>query len=272
MTAFPPVLLGASTKMYFSHESTVHWCRAVAAIARLHPATQDGHAGLFVVPGYLSIAAAREALGDLAMVGGQDLATDDFGPYTGEVSGAQLAEVGCALVEVGHAERRRLYGEDEGVVRAKTEAALRNGLIPLVCIGEPERCDPAGAATECIRQIDDALAGAGAAGLSGKVIVAYEPQWAIGAPEPAEPAYIRAVCGPLREHVRALPRHEGSAVIYGGSAGPGLLTQIAGSVDGLFLGRFAHEPAAVEAILTEVSALAGQTSADRIRGAGGAHV
>lgn len=100
MTAFPPVLLGASTKMYFSHESTVHWCRAVAAIARLHPATQDGHAGLFVVPGYLSIAAAREALGDLAMVGGQDLATDDFGPYTGEVSGAQLGVLPRHVVNI----------------------------------------------------------------------------------------------------------------------------------------------------------------------------
>ncbi|GAB3277496.1 triose-phosphate isomerase [Sinomonas notoginsengisoli] len=277
MTAFPRVLLGTSTKMYFSHERTLAWCRAVTEIARRHPATRRGSAGLFVVPGYLSVPGALETLDGAAMVGAQDLATEDFGPFTGEVSGAQLAELGCTLVEVGHAERRRLFGEDDAVVRAKTAAALRNGLVPLVCIGESHRLKPEDAARECIRQIDDALATAGASGLSGPVIVAYEPQWAIGAPQPAEPDYIRTVCAPLREHMRTLPAHEGSAVIYGGSAGPGLLTRIADSVDGLFLGRFAHDPAAVEAILDEVCVLlgiaeVGAGGTGTISGAGGAHV
>ena len=272
MVAAPPVLIGMSTKMYFSHEATLQWCRAVAEIAGRHPATRSGSARLFVMPGYLSIPAACATLGELAMVGAQDLATEDFGPYTGEVSGAQLAEAGCSLVEIGHAERRRLFGESEAVVSAKTAAALRNGLTPLVCIGETEQRDPKDAAAECIRQIDDALTAAGAAGLSGRLIVAYEPQWAIGAAKPAEPGYIRAVCAPLREHVRSLPRHEGSAVIYGGSAGPGLLTRIADSVDGLFLGRFAHDPAAVGEVLAEVWALVGVGAAGRIGGAGGAHV
>jgi triosephosphate isomerase len=271
VTAFPPVLLGTSTKMYFTHERTLAWCRSVAEIARRHPATVGGRAGLFVVPGYLSVAGALSALGGAAMVGAQDLATEDFGPYTGEVSGAQLAELGCSLVEVGHAERRRLFGEDDAVVRAKTAAALRNGLVPLVCVGEAHRLDPEAAAQECIRQLDDALASAGASGLSGRIIAAYEPQWAIGAPQPADPEYIRAVCAPLRDHVRGLPAHGGSAVIYGGSAGPGLLTQIADSADGLFLGRFAHDPAAVEAILDEVLALLGTGVTGTIRGAGGAH-
>jgi triosephosphate isomerase len=272
VTAFPPVLIGTSTKMYFSHGRTLAWCRAVAEIARRHPATVGGSAGLFVVPGYLSVPGAVEALDGAAMVGAQDLAAEDFGPFTGEVSGAQLAELGCSLAEVGHAERRRLFGEDDAVVRAKTAAALRNGLVPLVCVGEPDRLDPEAAAQECIRQLDDALASAGASGLSGPVIAAYEPQWAIGAPEPAEPDYIRSVCAPLREHVRALPGHEGSAVIYGGSAGPGLLTRIAEAVDGLFLGRFAHDPAAVEDILDEVSALLDPETTGTIKGSGGAHV
>lgn len=272
MSPSPPFLIGASTKMYFSHEATVAWCTAVAAIARVHPAVTSGHARLFVVPGYLSIPAAHAVLGDLAMVGGQDIATEDSGPYTGEVSGAQLAEAGCALAEVGHAERRRLFGEDGPVVRAKTAAALRNGLTPLVCIGEPERCEPEAAADECIRQIDDALAQARASGLSGAVVAAYEPQWAIGAERPAETEYIRAVCAPLREHVRSLTGHEGSVVVYGGSAGPGLLTRIADTVDGLFLGRFAHDPAAVEEILGEVSRLVEARAAGKIKAAGGAHV
>ncbi|GHG51417.1 triosephosphate isomerase [Sinomonas cellulolyticus] len=274
MSGFPPFLLGTSTKMYFTHERTLAWCRSVAEIARRHPAVRSGTAGLFVVPGYLSVPAAVETLDGAAMVGAQDLATEDFGPFTGEVSGAQLAEIGCTLVEVGHAERRRLFGEDDAVVRAKAAAALRNGLIPLVCIGEPERLEPRDAAAECIRQVDDALA-AGASGPSGPVVVAYEPQWAIGAPEPADPDYIRAVCRPLREHVRALAGRESAAVIYGGSAGPGLLTRIADSVDGLFLGRFAHDPAAVEAVLDEVWAVAGVGVGGGVAGgvgAGGADV
>ena len=280
MTAFPPVLIGTSTKMYFSHGRTLAWCRAVAEIARRHPATVGGSAGLFVVPGYLSVPGAVEALDGAAMVGAQDLAVEDFGPFTGEVSGAQLAELGCSLAEVGHAERRRLFGEDDAVVRAKTAAALRNGLVPLVCVGEPDRLDPEAAAQECIRRLDDALASAGASGLSGRIVVAYEPHWAIGAPEPAAPEHIAAVCTALREHLRGLPSHAGSAVIYGGSAGPGLLSRIGHAVDGLFLGRFAHDPAAVAAVLDEVSNIAGHkpsgtgtgtTPADSI-GAGGTDV
>jgi len=174
------------------------------------------------------------------------------------VSGPQAAELGCSLAEVGHAERRRLFGEDDAVVRAKTAAALRAGLAPLLCLGEAGRGDPLTAAQECIRQLDDALATAGASGLSGRIVVAYEPQWAIGAPEPAAPGHIAVVCSALREHLRGLPAHPGSAVIYGGSAGPGLLSRIGHSVDGLFLGRFAHDPAAVAAILDEVTGIVAQ--------------
>jgi triosephosphate isomerase len=256
---FPRFLIGASTKMYFSHARTMEWCRAVADIARTHPAVGGGDAAIFAVPGYLSVPGALEVFDGAAMVGVQDLAAEDKGAFTGEVSGRQAAELGCVLAEVGHAERRRLFGEDDAVVRAKTAAALRAGLVPLLCLGEADRGDPAQAAEECIRQFDDALALAGASGLSGRVVVAYEPHWAIGAPEPAAPEHIAAVCSALREHLGSLPAHAGSAVIYGGSAGPGLLGRIAHAVDGLFLGRFAHDPAAVAAILDEVTDIAGHT-------------
>lgn len=268
MGDFPRFLIGASTKMYFSHARTMDWCRAVADIAASHEAVLKGQAGLFVVPGYLSVPGALEVFGaadlpdGVAMVGVQDVAAEDSGAFTGEVSGAQAAELGCALAEIGHAERRRLFGEDDTVVRAKTAAALRAGLIPLLCLGEPERGNPGGAAAECIRQLDDALALAGASGLSGRIVIAYEPQWAIGAPEPADPGHIAAVCSALREHIRGLPAHGGSAVIYGGSAGPGLLSLIGHAVDGLFLGRFAHEPAAVAKILDEVGEIAGHTPSE----------
>lgn len=249
-------LVGVSLKMYFSHARTVEWCRAVADIARAHPAVASGRAELFVFPDYLSVPAAREILGDLVAVGTQDLGADDVGAFTGEVSGATIAELGCTMVEVGHAERRRLFGDTDDVVRAKTAAALRNALTPVLCVGEAIAGDPADAARECIRQFDDALLTARSAGETGRIIVAYEPLWAIGAPEPASPAYIRAVCGAVRDHVRQQPSGSDAPVIYGGSAGPGLVSTMSDAIDGVFLGRLAHDPAALAEILDEVMALA----------------
>jgi triosephosphate isomerase len=251
-----PTVVGVSLKMHLGHADTVAWCRAVAEIARAHPATAGGEAELVVLPSYLSVPAAVGILDGLAAVGAQDLATEDAGAYTGEVSGGQVRELGGAFVEVGHAERRRLFGETDDVVRRKVDAALRAGLVPILCLGEEAAQDPADAAVECVRQLDDALADAAEAGHGGRIVVAYEPQWAIGAAEPASDAHIRAVCRELRARVRALDAYPGSAVIYGGSAGPGLLTRIGDDVDGLFLGRFAHDPRAVAAILDEVHARA----------------
>ncbi|WP_249335866.1 triose-phosphate isomerase family protein [Sinomonas gamaensis] len=249
-------IIGVSLKMYFGHARTLAWCRDVAALGRSHPAIQDGRAELFVVPGFLSVPAAVGILADVAAVGAQDLAEADTGAFTGEVSGAEIAEVGARLAEVGHAERRRLFGETDRVVRAKTTAALRNGLTPILCVGEAERGDPGSAARECIRQVEDALASARAGQLGGRVIVAYEPQWAIGAEAPAQADYIRSVSSALRDHIRSLREFPDSRVIYGGSAKPGLLTEIAPDVDGLFLGRFAHRPESLAAVLDEVPRLA----------------
>ncbi|MBD7958220.1 triosephosphate isomerase [Microbacterium sp. Sa4CUA7] len=245
------MLIGSSLKMYFSHARTLAWTREVADILATHSAPAAGVTA-FVIPQYPAIPACVEIGSPVGLaVGAQDLATHDEGPYTGEVSGAVLAELGCRFVEVGHAERRRLYGETDDVVAAKVFAAERNGLVPLVCVGEAERGDRAAAVAECVRQIESALAAARAAGRYGEIVVAYEPLWAIGAPEPAGVDHIDAVCRALRAHLASAP--EQTRVIYGGSAGPGLLTEIADAVDGIFLGRFAHDPRAFGAILDEAA-------------------
>jgi triosephosphate isomerase len=243
--------------MYFSHARTVEWCEEVARIARDHRAISSGQVELFVIPTYLSIPAALDVFGPVALVGAQDLSTEDAGAYTGEVSGAEIGELGCRVVEVGHAERRRLFGETDEIVALKTDAALRNGLDPVLCIGEAVQSTTDAAIRDCIAQIDSALARSRQAGHGGRVIVAYEPHWAIGAPAPASSDYIRTVCSALREHVRALPDFPASVVIYGGSAGPGLLSVIADSVDGIFLGRFAHDAGALAGILDEAADAAG---------------
>jgi triosephosphate isomerase len=251
------VTVGVSLKMYFGNRDALAWFERVAAVVRAPgaagQAVMDGAVELFVIPGYLAIESARAAFsGTPVLVGAQDLATEDSGAFTGEVSGAELAEVGARVVEVGHAERRRLFGETDAVVAAKTAAALRNGLVPVLCLGETEHGAPERAAEVVVAQLVDALEGAPA----GRVIVAYEPVWAIGAAEPAGAEHIIPVARAVRTALDGIPDRAGSSVVYGGSAGPGLLTRLEGAVDGLFLGRFAHDPDALAAVLGEAAVLA----------------
>lgn len=256
----PAVTLGVSLKMYFGHARTLAWARAVADVARSHPAVTGGVADVFVAPTFPALVPVRDALaGSGVHLAAQDLSWADDGALTGEVSGRELREVGCTLVEVGHAERRRLLGEDEGVVARKVHAALRNGLTPLLCVGERERPSGHGAAAavaEVTGQLESGIAAAAAAGIAGPLLVAYEPGWAIGAPEPAPEAHVVEVLHAVAAWLAARPGLEGSRAIYGGSAGPGLLTRGRGRIGGLFLGRFAHDPSAVGQVLDEAYALA----------------
>jgi triosephosphate isomerase len=245
------LLVGVSLKMYFGREQTIRWCRAVADIAAKHPAVRDEHVAMVVLPSLLYIAEVADIFaGTPVAIGGQDLFWTDEGAFTGEVSGKQLRELGCEYAEIGHAERRGIFGESDTVIAAKTAAAYRNELTPILCVGESLRTNPAGAAEHCRAQIDSALLDISAADAK-PAVVAYEPQWAIGAEEPASPEYVTKISAALRDHLDSQPFLAGSRVIYGGSAGPGLLSQLKGSVDGLFLGRFAHDPTAFEHILTE---------------------
>ncbi|WP_431895635.1 triose-phosphate isomerase family protein [Micromonospora haikouensis] len=266
-----PLTVGVSLKMYFGERETLRWCADVARLARGHDAVAAGRVELFVLPSAPLIAPVRGVLaGTRVHVGAQDLHHTDRGAVTGGTSGALLAELGCRFAEVGHFERRTLFGEDDAVVAAKTTAALRNGLTPVLCVGEPDRVDAPAAAADCVAQARAALAAAP----PGPVVLAYEPWWAIGRPEPAPPQHIGAVTGPLRDWIADQPGRAGSRVIYGGSAGPGLLGRLGDQVDGLFLGRFAHDPAALAAILDEAATLAGAAptgdTGDSAHTAGGA--
>jgi triosephosphate isomerase len=247
MITAPKITIGVSLKMYFGQAVTLDWCRAVTAIARDRTALLDGDVELIVLPTFPSLVPVIATIGDAPVtVGAQDLHWADSGAYTGEVSGAELAEIGVRAVEIGHAERRRLFGETEDVINRKTTAALRNGLIPLLCVGETERVP----ATEAIAVVHDQVESALAGAPDGRVIIAYEPVWAIGAPDPAPDDHIRSVCGALRDRTD----RAGTSVIYGGAAGPGLLGRLGDTVDGLFLGRYAHDPEAVRTVLDEAAA------------------
>lgn len=247
-----PVYIGVSLKMYFGYRDGVEWFRRVAATSAAHPAVVRGDVVLFVLPSHLQVVSALEAFrGTSVVVGAQDGAAEDSGAYTGEVSASELSEVGVRLVEVGHAERRDLFGEDDGTVAAKTSAILRNGMTPLICLGEPAGLSSPDAARFVTDQLTSALQSAP----TGPVLVAYEPTWAIGADAPASAARIALVCGALRGILTGLAGREGSAVIYGGAAQPGQLAQIGEHVDGLFLGRYAHDPGALLDVIEEAAAL-----------------
>jgi triosephosphate isomerase len=241
------ITLGISTKMYLGYEASKAWLEAVAALALANEAVQSGRVRLFVAPSFPVVEAALALTrGTHVQVAAQNASDQDAGALTGEVSPAFLAEMGVALVELGHAERRSLFGEDDAVVARKVAAAQRNGLRPLLCVGEERRAEPEDAARICLEQIRLADINP-----QGPVpVIAYEPVWAIGAPEPADPDYVCAVADHLRSDLDI--EH---TLLYGGSAGPGLLPQLYPHVDGLFLGRFAHDPRNIALILDEATRL-----------------
>lgn len=249
------MIIGAGLKMYLGHRQTIEWIARVVEVAGRHPGLQSGVVELFVLPTFPSLVHAVSALSPHAVqVGAQDLCWEDQGPFTGEVSGRELAEIGCSLVEVGHFERRHHFGETNEMVSAKTAAAFRNRLTPVVCVGESQPQDPEDAASACVLQLQETLAHSRQAGLLGPMLVAYEPHWAIGAAAAANAHYIRTVCTRLKAAISTYDALTGSRVIYGGSAGAGLLEQLDGAVDGLFLGRSAHQTDALEAVLDEAAA------------------
>ena len=152
--------------------------------------------------------------------GAQDLSPHDKGAYTGDISGVMLAKLGCTFVIVGHSERRQYHGETDEVVNAKTVAALRNELTPIVCVGEGLDIRKAGEHVPyTLAQVDGALAGLTAAQVAS-LVIAYEPVWAIGTGEVATPEDAQEVCAAIRARVSELyDQATGDAVrvLYGGS-------------------------------------------------------
>jgi len=244
-------IVGTSLKMYFDLESTTKYLEGVAALAE----HADSHnVDLFVIPDFLSISEGRRILkATSVLLGAQDTFWEDKGAYTGEVSPLSLAQAGVRIVEVGHAERRRIFGETDDQVALKCTAAARNGLIPLVCAGEKASSSIAsaavGLAVEEVRP--QVLSAVRAVPDDVEIIIAYEPVWAIGAAEPAGADHVVSVTKAIREMVSG--RKGTTRILYGGSAGPGTYKKLVDGVDGLFLGRFAHDLGNLRMVIEEVA-------------------
>lgn len=265
--ASPPTsrrrLVGVSTKMYFSAARTRQYVQEVMTSIQQASSSSSSssgdllltdHVDVFIVPDYLTLASVVTQLRSAScpiLVGAQDAFWEDKGAFTGEVSPSVLAELGCRLVELGHAERRQLFGETDHATAQKALAASRNGMTPLVCIGERSRGVLSMAVGDCATQVEAVIR---AVPDDAEVILAYEPVWAIGAAEPASADHVVGVVASLRELPCVKGRKGVTRIIYGGSAGPGLFEKLKGEVDGLFLGRFAHDPEAFIQTIREVAA------------------
>jgi triosephosphate isomerase (TIM) len=176
-----------------------------------------------VLPPFTDIRSVQTMIdGDeLLMVhGAQDLSPHVSGAYTGDVSGVMLAKLGCRYVLAGHSERREIHGEDDALVNRKVHAAVKHGIVPILCVGEGLPVREAG------RHVEHTTAQllAGLEKVSSQhaqtLVVAYEPVWAIGTGEVATPDDAQEVCAAIRERVREVHGDDAAdavRVLYGGS-------------------------------------------------------
>ena len=179
--------------------------------------------------------------------GAQDLSTDDLGAFTGDISGLMLAKLGCSYVVVGHSERRQYHGEDDALVRDKVAAAFRHDLTPILCIGEDLAVRETGNHVgHCLAQLTAALEGLGS-DRAQRIVVAYEPVWAIGTGKVATPADAQEVCGAVRARLGELYESDlaaGIRVLYGGSVKASNAAAIMAErdVDGALIGGASLDP------------------------------
>ncbi|MBY6240154.1 triose-phosphate isomerase [Methylosinus sp. Sm6] len=179
--------------------------------------------------------ATRYGLG----LGGQDCHAEASGAHTGDISAAMLADAGASYVIVGHSERRADHGESDALVRAKASAALRAGLTPIVCVGETRAERDAGRAVEIVeRQLAGSLPDDVAA---ERLVVAYEPVWAIGTGLTPTTADVAGMHAAIRAHLDARFGAGASAparILYGGSVKPSNARELLGAehVDGALVG------------------------------------
>jgi triosephosphate isomerase (TIM) len=173
--------------------------------------------------------------------GAQDISQHEQGAYTGDVSGPMLAKLGCHYVLAGHSERRQYHHEDDALVNAKVKAAFRADIVPILCIGEELAVRRAGNhISHTLGQLDRAWKGLDAAQVA-RMVIAYEPVWAIGTGEVARPEDAQEVIAAIRERVSAIHGDDVAAdvrILYGGSVKAGNIAAIMAqpAVDGALVG------------------------------------
>jgi triosephosphate isomerase len=235
-------LIAGNWKMFKTQADTRAFFSAFA------PAVSSSHCDIVIAPPFTAIPAAVDsAKGTNIAISGQNLYWEKEGAFTGEISAPMLAEAGCRYVIVGHSERRQFFGETDEAVAKKTKAALASGLIPIVCVGESLTHREAGQSEKvCQTQF---LGGPGALTPDefSRILIAYEPVWAIGTGKVATPE-IAAAAHKFIRHCAAEQFSAAHAsalrILYGGSVKPdnikGLMAQE--ELDGALVGGASLDP------------------------------
>jgi triosephosphate isomerase (TIM) len=215
----------------------------------------SSHCEIVVAPPFTALAAAVEAArGSAITIAAQDLHWEPQGAFTGEISGPMLVEVGCSVALVGHSERRQLFGETDETVARKVKAALAAGLAPLVCFGETLAEREAGRTEDVLeRQFTAGLAALTEPDFS-RIMIAYEPVWAIGTGRTATPELAADSHRFLRRLAAGrfgAERASAVRILYGGSVKPdnikGLMAQV--EIDGALVGGASLDPASFASIV-----------------------
>jgi len=239
MTTAPDFWVGTSWKMNKTLAEAQVFANALAAA----DGARDPRIQRFVIPPYTAVREVKQILADSSVkVGAQNMHWADAGAWTGEVSAPMLTDCGLDIVELGHSERREHFGETDETVGLKTEAAVRHGLIPLICIGETLEERESGRAREVLEtQVRGALGKLSDAQKTAPILLAYEPVWAIGVNGiPATSDYADARQAEIIDVAEAVLGRR-IPCLYGGSVNPGNCEELiqCPHIDGLFIGRSA---------------------------------
>ncbi len=226
---------------------------AAEFVDALLPRIAGTRSDVVICPPYLALSEVVErSRGSAVRVAAQNMHEERSGAFTGEVSAPMLGEIGVDAVILGHSERRQYFGETDEALARKVPAALAAGLEPILCVGESEEARDAGQTQAVLeRQLEADLAAVGPAELD-RVVVAYEPIWAIGTGRTASPAQAQEAIAFIRDTLRV----DGAAaeqvrILYGGSVKPGNAAELMSQpdIDGALVGGASLDPADFAAIV-----------------------
>jgi triosephosphate isomerase (TIM) len=252
-------LIAGNWKMNYTHLEAIGLTQKLAF--SLTP-EQCAAVEVVVLPPFISIRSVQTLIdGDDVPIryGAQDLSPHDSGAYTGDISGPMLAKLGCSYVVVGHSERREYHHEDNALVNAKLQAAFRNEITPILCIGEPLMVrDADGHVAHCSAQLAGALSGVPAEQVES-IVIAYEPIWAIGTGKVATPENAQEVCEAIRATLGELYSADlarGVRILYGGSVKAANAAEILAQhdIDGALVGGASLDPVEFTAICVAAGA------------------
>jgi len=246
-----PKFIAGNWKMFKTLDESEQLLKGILKESTTFP----GGVHVAVCPPYTSLSLAASLLkGSSIFLGAQNMSDQDEGAFTGEISWKMLRAAGCTHVILGHSERRQYFGETNEKVNAKAKKALANGLLPIICVGETLKEREDGVTAKIITtQIQGVLAGLSSDEMK-KVVIAYEPVWAIGTGKNATPDQAQEVHALIRSLVAkqfSAAIADGVVIQYGGSVKPDNAAELLRQkdIDGALVGGACLKPDSFAAII-----------------------